>query len=189
MAIPRHGAHLLVVDDDPRIRKMLTRYFEEEGYAVSSASDGIEMRVYLRHQNFDAILLDLVLPGDSDGFDLAGEICAQSDVPIIMLTCSDDYMTKPFHLREVHAFEVDPASAAIVGTQCRARQRPSHRFRGLEAQSQSPPATRPEGAEVELTTGEFETLTIFVRHTGGVLGRDLLVALTRGRDLSFRSDD
>ncbi|MGO7202741.1 response regulator, partial [Rhizobium ruizarguesonis] len=111
MATLQHDAHLLVVDDDPRIRQMLTRYFEDEGYAVSSASDGIEMRVRMRQQNFDAILLDLVLPGGADGLDLAREIRAQSDVPIMMLTGrddvvdrivgleigADDYIAKPFH--------------------------------------------------------------------------------------------
>ncbi|MFB2604772.1 response regulator, partial [Rhizobium phaseoli] len=90
MAAPQHDAHLLVVDDDPRIRQMLTRYFEDEGYTVSSAADGTEMRVRLRQQNFDAVLLDLVLPGGTDGLDLAREIRAQSDVPIMMLTGRDD---------------------------------------------------------------------------------------------------
>lgn len=117
MVAPQHDAHLLVVDDDPRIRQMLTRYFEDEGYTVSSAADGTEMRLRLRQQNFDAVLLDLVLPGGTDGLDLAREIRAQSDVPIMMLTGrddvvdrivglevgADDYIAKPFHLREVHA--------------------------------------------------------------------------------------
>ncbi len=102
--------HVLVVDDDPRIRQMLTRYFEGEGYAVSAASGGAEMRARLRQENFDIILLDLVLPGGEDGLDLAREIRTQSDIPIMMLTGrddvvdrivgievgADDYIAKPF---------------------------------------------------------------------------------------------
>ena len=90
MAALQHEARILVVDDDPRIRQMLTRYFEDEGYTVSSAADGNEMRSRLRQQSFDAILLDLVLPGGTDGLDLAREIRATSDVPIMMLTGRDD---------------------------------------------------------------------------------------------------
>ena len=110
------GAHVLVVDDDPRIRQMLTRYFEQEGYRVAAASDGAAMREYLAANGVDIILLDVVMPGD-DGLTLAREIRARSDVGIIMLTGrdemldrvvglevgADDYIAKPFHLREVLA--------------------------------------------------------------------------------------
>ncbi|MCW1413750.1 response regulator [Rhizobium sp. 1AS11] len=198
MAILQHDAHLLVVDDDPRIRHMLTRYFQEEGYAVSSASDGIEMRVYLRQQNFDAILLDLVLPGGADGLDLAREIRAQSDVPIMMLTGrddvvdrivglevgADDYIAKPFHLREVHARlksvlrrrqssvrNAESISDQVIG------------FADWKLNLNRRQLLDPEGAEVELTTGEFDMLTTFVRHAGRVLSRDALMDLTRGRNL------
>lgn len=109
--------HLLVVDDDARVRDMLTRFFEGEGYRVSAAADGVQMKSHLRHNQVDAILLDLTLPGGQDGLDLVREIRPASDVPIIMLTGrddvvdrilgielgADDYIAKPFHLREVHA--------------------------------------------------------------------------------------
>lgn len=198
MATLQHDAHLLVVDDDPRIRQMLTRYFEDEGYAVSSASDGIEMRVHMRQQSFDAILLDLVLPGGADGLDLAREIRAQSDVPIMMLTGrddvvdrivgleigADDYVAKPFHLREVHARlksilrrrqssgpNAEPVSEEIVG------------FEDWKLNLSRRQLVDPQGAEIELTTGEFDMLATFVRHAGRVLTRDVLMDLTRGRNL------
>ncbi|MGO7690020.1 response regulator [Rhizobium ruizarguesonis] len=198
MATLQHDAHLLVVDDDPRIRQMLTRYFEDEGYAVSSASDGIEMRVRMRQQNFDAILLDLVLPGGTDGLDLAREIRAQSDVPIMMLTGrddvvdrivgleigADDYIVKPFHLREVHARlksilrrrqssarNAEPVSEEIIG------------FEDWKLNLSRRQLLDPQGAEIELTTGEFDMLATFVRHAGRVLTRDVLMDLTRGRNL------
>src|ERR1700760_268249 len=110
-----NAAHILVVDDDQRIRQMLSRYFVQEGYQVSVASDGEALRAQLT-ESVDVILLDVVMPGE-DGLTLAREIRAKSDVGIIMLTGrddvldrvvglevgADDYIPKPFHLREVLA--------------------------------------------------------------------------------------
>jgi two-component system phosphate regulon response regulator OmpR len=107
---------ILVVDDDARIRHMLQRYFEHEGYKVTCVTNGREARSALSAKPVDIVLLDLVLP-DQDGIDLAREIRSVSNVPIMMLTgredvvdCvvglevgADDYVVKPFHLREVHA--------------------------------------------------------------------------------------
>ena len=67
---PADAAHILIVDDDSRIRQMLTRYFEQEGYRVSVAADGAEMLVQLSAKTVDVILLDVVMPGD-DGVTLA----------------------------------------------------------------------------------------------------------------------
>ena len=110
-----NAAHILVVDDDQRIRQMLSRYFDQEGYRVSVAADGVALRAQLT-DSVDVILLDVVMPGE-DGLTLAREIRAKSDVGIIMLTGrddvldrivglevgADDYIPKPFHLREVLA--------------------------------------------------------------------------------------
>ncbi len=198
MAARQNEAHLLVVDDDPRIRQMLTRYFEDEGYTISSASDGNEMRLRLRQQSFDAILLDLVLPGGMDGLDLVREIRIQSDVPIIMLTGrddvvdrivglevgADDYIAKPFHLREVHA---------RLKSILRRRQAPVRisesgaeeitGFEGWKLNISRRQVLDPEGRDVELTTGEFDMLAAFVRNAGRVLTREVLMDLTKGRNL------
>lgn len=110
------AAHILVVDDDPRIRQMLVRYFEQEGYRVSLAANGTAMRAQVNALQIDVILLDIIMPGE-DGLTLAREVRANSDVGIIMLTGrddvldrvvglevgADDYIAKPFHLREVLA--------------------------------------------------------------------------------------
>ena len=118
MAEPRtRNEHILVVDDDARIRQMLLRYFEGEGYRVTAVADGQAMRESLQRNSIDIILLDLVLPGGDDGLALAREIRSRSDMPIIMLTGrdsvvdrvvgleigADDYVAKPFHLRELLA--------------------------------------------------------------------------------------
>ncbi|NKJ40450.1 MULTISPECIES: response regulator [Rhizobium] len=190
--------HVLVVDDDARIRQMLTRYFGDEGYVVSAVSNGSEMRASLRQQNFDIILLDWVLPGGEDGLDLAREIRGQSDVPIMMLTGrddvvdrivgievgADDYIAKPFHLREVHA-----RLKAILRRRQPAIKRPESdagdviRFEGWQLDISKRQLLSADRSEIELTTGEFDILVVFARHAGRVLNREFLMELTRGRNL------
>lgn len=190
--------HLLVVDDDPRIRQMLTRYFEDEGYVVRAASNGPEMRASLRQENIDIILLDWVLPGGEDGLDLAREIRAQSDIPIIMLTGrddvvdrivgievgADDYIAKPFHLREVHA----RLKSILRRRQQAPRGRENEpsdviRFEGWQLDIGKRQLLSADNNEVELTAGEFDMLVVFSRHAGRVLSREFLMESTRGRNL------
>lgn len=195
---PAHAAHILVVDDDPRIRQMLARYFEGEGYRVTTVADGVEMDVAMRQNNIDAILLDLSLPGGRDGLDLARDIRATSDVPIMMLTGrddvvdriigieigADDYIAKPFHLREVHARlksilrRRQPAAQKAVQEEDQII-----RFGGWTLNLSRRQLLDPAGNEVELTTGEFDMLAAFLNHAGRVLTRDFLMDLTRGRHL------
>jgi two-component system phosphate regulon response regulator OmpR len=194
-----NSVHLLVVDDDLRIRNMLARYFENEGYRVSCAGDGREMRLSMKQSDFDAILLDLSLPGGQDGLDLAREIRAQSDVPIMMLTGrddvvdrivgleigADDYIAKPFHLREVHARlksilrRRGPGLSAPIEPQ----KEDGIRFDGWTLNLTRRVLQDPSGQDVELTTGEFDMLAVFVAHAGRVLTREQLMDLTRGRQL------
>ncbi|MBP2562467.1 two-component system phosphate regulon response regulator OmpR [Neorhizobium galegae] len=195
---PTNSTHILVVDDDPRICQLLTRYFEGEGYIVSTASDGQEMHRHLKRNEVDIVLLDLSLPGGQDGLDLAREIRTQSDIPIMMLTGrgdvidriigieigADDYIAKPFHLREVHARlksilrrrqpaatkaeEIDEKIICFEGWTLNLSRRRLH---------------VDEGHEVELTTGDFDMLATFAQHPGRVLTRDFLMDETRGRQL------
>ncbi|KGD96383.1 MULTISPECIES: response regulator [Rhizobium/Agrobacterium group] len=189
---------ILVVDDDPRIRQMLTRYFEDEGYSVSTAADGTEMKSQFRHKEIDIILLDLSLPGGQDGLDLAREIRSQSDVPIMMLTGrddvvdriigieigADDYIAKPFHLREVHArlkSILRRRQPSIARTE--ANEDKIIHFEGWTLNLSRRQLLAPDGSEVELTTGEFDMLTAFLENAGRVLTRDFLMDSTRGRQL------
>ncbi|GGG02349.1 MULTISPECIES: response regulator [Rhizobiaceae] len=195
---PAHAAHILVVDDDPRIRQMLSRYFEGEGYRVTTVPDGVEMNVAMRQNSIDAVLLDLSLPGGRDGLDLARDIRAKSDVPIMMLTGrddvvdriigieigADDYIAKPFHLREVHARlksilrRRQPATPRVVQEEDQVI-----RFEGWALNISRRQLLDPAGAEIELTTGEFDMLAAFLNHAGRVLTRDFLMDMTRGRQL------
>jgi two-component system, OmpR family, response regulator len=187
-----NAAHILVVDDDQRIRQMLSRYFDQEGYRVSVAGDGAAMRAQLT-DSVEVVLLDVVMPGE-DGLTLAREIRAKSDVGIIMLTGrddvldrivglevgADDYIPKPFHLREVLARvksvlrrrgrQTSPATAAEV-----------IRFEGWRLDVARRQLVSPKGEDVALTTGEFDLLAALARHPGRVLGREALMDLTRGR--------
>jgi two-component system phosphate regulon response regulator OmpR len=106
--------HLLVVDDDRRIRDLLSRFLAGEGYRVSTAETAADARAKLVGLKFDLLILDVMMPGES-GFDLAKAIRSKSNVPILMLTArdaaesrimglemgADDYLSKPFEPREL----------------------------------------------------------------------------------------
>jgi two-component system, OmpR family, response regulator len=201
MTLPENTPHILVVDDDARIRQMLMRYFEDEGYRVTAVGDGAGMRAELRTNSVDIILLDLSLPGGQDGFDLAREVRATSDIPIIMLTGrddvldriigielgADDYIAKPFHLREVHARlksilrRRQPPRPAVP--QPAEADNQTIRFEGWHLDRSRRQLKNPDDIEVELTTGEFEMLCAFIDHPGRVMTRDFLMDVTRGRHL------
>ena len=111
---PAEQPHLLVVDDDARLRDLLQRYLTSNGFRVTAAADAEEARSLIKSLTFDALVLDVMLPGES-GFDLAQGLRAESEVPILMLTArgepddriaglekgADDYLVKPFEPREL----------------------------------------------------------------------------------------
>jgi two-component system phosphate regulon response regulator OmpR len=113
-ALPDDAPHLLVVDDDSRIRVLLKRFLAENGYRVTIAEDGRDARMKLAGLAFDLLVLDVMMPGES-GLELALSLRASSDVPILMLTAradaddrirgleigADDYLAKPFEPREL----------------------------------------------------------------------------------------
>ena len=107
--------HLLIVDDDRRIRDLLSRFLSSEGYRVTTAETAADARAKLKHLSFDLLILDVMMPGES-GFDFAKAMRAEAnDVPILMLTArdaaesrikglemgADDYLPKPFEPREL----------------------------------------------------------------------------------------
>ena len=108
------AAHLLVVDDDTRIRALLNRYLTENGFRVTVAADGAEAQRKLAGLDFDLIIMDVMMPGES-GIDVTRGLRAIKNVPIIMLTAlaesdnriagleagADDYLAKPFDPREL----------------------------------------------------------------------------------------
>ena len=113
-ALPDDAPHLLVVDDDRRIRDLLSRFLFSEGYRVTTANNAVEARAKLESLSFDLLVLDVMMPGET-GFQLARSLRESSTVPILMLTAkaetenritglelgADDYVPKPFEPREL----------------------------------------------------------------------------------------
>lgn len=109
-----NAAHILVVDDDQRIRDLLARYLFESGFRVSTAADAEAARASMRGLSFDVVILDVMMPGEN-GLDLARDLKSISNVPVCMLTARaepeqriegleigvDDYVSKPFEPREL----------------------------------------------------------------------------------------
>jgi len=220
---------ILVVDDEQAIRTMLRRYLTDEGFAVAEAADGATMRQVLDRNSADLVLLDLMLPGE-DGLSLARYIRRRSATPIIMLTGkgdvidrvagleagADDYIAKPFHLREVLArirtvlrrtpagTEAHPAAPGsgpigvaglgVAGAESTGAQGTGTGGTAAEAGGKQlsfgewrvdllrRELRRETGEAVELTTGEFELLSAFLRSPNRVLTRGQLMDLVKGRD-------
>ncbi len=198
-------AHILVVDDEPKVRLLLRRCFEPEGYTVSEAEDREGVLKCLSDERVDLVTLDLNLGAD-DGLSIAREIKAVSDVPIVMVTGkgdvidrvvglelgADDYISKPFHVREVLArvrtvLRRGPVhnSAPSPGTGAAPEQDGRHfRFSGWEADLDRLEVFDPDGNPVDLTTGEMNLLGMFLAHPGRVLDRDQIMDLTKGFEWS-----
>jgi two-component system, OmpR family, phosphate regulon response regulator OmpR len=112
--LPDNAPHILVVDDDHRIRELLARYLLEQGFRVTQTADAAAARAAMRGLAFDLIILDVMMPGE-DGLSLARDLKLTSTVPICMLTARnepddrvggleigvDDYVVKPFEPREL----------------------------------------------------------------------------------------
>ena len=187
---------MLVVEDDPHIRELVVLHLGLEGLAATAAEDGTEGLRLARHEPFDLIVLDLMLPG-LDGLTVCRAVRRDSrnaDVPILMLTArreesdkvlglesgADDYLTKPFGVREL---------IARVRALLRRRQRDAGAAAGAPAAVADglvvDPARRQArlgGREIELTTLEFDLLYLLASNRGIVFSRDALVQAVWGSD-------
>jgi len=189
------SGHILVVDDQQEICELVREYLTDEGFLVSTANDGAGLREAIARDSIDLVILDLVLRGE-DGLQLARELRRQSDVGIIMLTGrgetvdriiglemgADDYLSKPFHLRELLARVRSVLRRGTTRGDRAAAPRVRVRFAGWVLDLASRELLSPAGAEVRLTTGEFELLVAFVSNAGQVLSRDRLLDLSRHRE-------
>ena len=186
---------ILVVDDDPEIRKLLARYIESQGFRVLLAANCRELHDKLASNAVDLVVLDVMLP-DGSGLEVCRDLRAQrSNVPIILLTAlkedvdriigleigADDYLGKPFNPRELIA-----RVRAVLRRRAAAVPEPGtskvYRFEGFTADPQIRQVTDPAGGEVDLTGAEFDLLKTFLDRPGRVLSRDHLLDLTRGRE-------
>ena len=136
VALPDDAPHLLVVDDDRRIRDLLSRFLFAEGYRVTTANNAVEARAKLESLSFDLLVLDVMMPGET-GFQLAKSLRETSAVPILMLTAkaetesritglelgADDYVPKPFEPRELVAAHRQHPQAHHSGARARRSSR------------------------------------------------------------------
>jgi two-component system phosphate regulon response regulator OmpR len=202
MSLPLNGLgsdepHLLVVDDDERLRALLQRYLSSNGYRVTAAPGAADARALMKSMEFDLLILDVMMPGES-GLELTQSVRKDSAVPILMLTArgdpadriaglelgADDYLPKPFEPRELllrvnsllrrSAPPETPAIGPVRMGEAMFDPANSRLVRG--------------GKPVKLTGAEAALLQLFATHAGrpfsrGELCKRLNVALERSIDV------
>jgi two-component system phosphate regulon response regulator OmpR len=180
--------HILVVDDDKRLRELLRKYLSDNGYLVSIAADAAEARQQLGAMAFDLLVLDVMMPGE-DGLSLTRDLRKTNRVPILLLTAmgevedrirglesgADDYLPKPFDPRELllrvasilrrAPTEEPPQAASVLGL-------------GAFSWDMNRDELRRQGEPVHLTTAERELLAILADAAGQTVSRDDLAART-----------
>jgi two-component system OmpR family response regulator len=192
-------AHILVVDDDWEIRQLVGDYLRKNGFRVSLAAEGRQMREMLDVARIDLIVLDLMLPGD-DGLTLCRTLRAMpafAQMPVLMLTArgepidrvvglemgADDYLQKPFEprellarirniLRRTRALPDNPAAGLVK----------RYRFTDWVLDTGLRQLTSPQAVVVPLSGAEYRLLQIFLDHPQRILNRDQLMDMTKGRD-------
>ena len=193
--------HIAVVDDEPDITRLLASYLGRNGFRVTELSGGPALMDLMRREPPDLVLLDIGLPGE-DGLVIARRLREHWQTCIILVTgrCdpvdkvvgleigADDYVTKPFDLRELLArvkavlrrtTQDAPVSGSGSGPPLSADR---FRFSGWVLDCAGRRLIAPGGADIGLTSGEFDLLRVFVTHPGRVLSRDFLLESTRGRE-------
>ena len=187
-------AHLLLVEDDGEMRRLVAHLLRDAGFRVSPCRDGREMWEVIGTSPPDAILLDVMLPGPS-GLDLLRRLRERSRVPVLMLTArgeemdrvlglelgADDYVAKPFAPRELVARvrallrRAGPAAAPGEGRSRRLA------FAGWVLDTARRELTAPDGASVDLSGGEYDLLLAFLEHPQRVLTREQLLEVAKRR--------
>ena len=186
-------ARILVVDDDPGIREVLSDYLGQHGYEIVTAASAAEMDRALAIQSIDLIVLDLMMPGE-DGLSVVRRLSRRGP-PIVMLSAmgedtdrivglelgADDYLTKPCNPREL--------LARVRAVLRRQHEEPSDqatdqvlRFAGWTLDLMRRELTRPDAQVVSLSSGEFAMLRAFAERPGRLLSRDQLLEAVRGGD-------
>jgi DNA-binding response OmpR family regulator len=192
---------VLLVEDDPSLQRMVLDYFAENGIRTLLAASRQEMANQLGGSEVDLVILDLRL-GLEDGLDLLRQIRVGSELPIIIITghrCSDidrvvglelgadDYLTKPFNLRELLARARAVLRRFDAGRPALPRdpERGRFRFSGWQLDLRVRRLTDPAGAPVALTNGEYAMLLAFLAAPQRPLSRDHLLQATRVHDDVF----
>jgi len=182
-------SHILIIDDDPKLNRLLTDFLDGYGFKVSTAvrpGDGLKK---MRRDRPDLIILDVMLP-EMNGFEVCKVIRQESAIPIIMLTArgapmdrvvglelgADDYLPKPFEPRELVA-RIQAVLRRLSGRGAANRSA----FGRLSIDRHKRIACL-DGKPIELTTNEFTALDLLARHPGRVMDRDRILQELRGMD-------
>ncbi|MCB2101376.1 MAG: response regulator transcription factor [Rhodobacterales bacterium] len=178
--------HILVVDDDARLRELLRKYLAENGFVVATASDAADARAKLTALSFDLMILDVMMPGES-GLDFAAALRRDSALPILMLTAmgepedriaglergADDYLVKPFEPREL-LLRINSVLRRVPHAEV-----PSLEVRmGAALFDPDREVLTRNGAPVRLTSVEAALLRALAETPGAVLSREDLIAAT-----------
>lgn len=183
---------ILVVDDEFRIRQIIRKYAEFEGYEVDEATDGMEAIRICRQKEFDLIIMDVMMP-ELDGFSACREIRKFRDTPIIMLSArgeeydkihgfelgSDDYVVKPFSPKELML-----RVGAVIkrsGKNDDAQKNDVFTYKGLEVNFSARTVTI-DGKRAEMTPKEYDLFFYMVRNKGLALTRESLISEVWGYD-------
>lgn len=179
--------HILVVEDQADIRRIVLKYLKNEGYVPFEAKDGFEALEIFGNNKIHLVLLDVMMPG-IDGFDVLKEMRKISDVPVIMLTArteeidrlkgfdigADDYVLKPFSVKEV----VKRVNALIKRTYHSADEI-IYNYEDLSLHAKSMKLYKGD-EEIPITAAEFGLLQALFRYQGQVLSREQLINLAYG---------
>jgi len=188
---------ILIVDDDPRLCRLLERYLTREGYNATSAHSCAKAREWVKRSSPSLVLLDVILP-DSDGLTFLRELRTQGSVPVILLTGkadmvdkvvglelgADDYITKPFEERELLArIRTVLRRVPQQMTLPEGREEPTTlSFAGWLLNIEAQELTAPDDTSVALTTYEFRMLHALAEAAPRILGRDRILDIVAGRD-------
>lgn len=188
------ATHVLVVDDDPAMCELVREYLSQNELRVTAVSSGKQMLEVLGREAIDLVLLDLRLPGE-DGLSLARQLRERSKMPIVIVTGrleeadrvmglelgADDYVTKPFSLRELLARirSVLRRSQMEIAVPARDETLRAYRFAGWELNVRLHRLLSPQGERVDISNGEFSLLAALLSSPQRVLTRDQLLEMSR----------
>jgi two-component system OmpR family response regulator len=184
--------HVVVVDDDAKLRDFAADYLRQHGFRVSTADGGPALRDILSRQNVDIIVLDVMMPGE-DGLSIARSLVGLPDVGIIIASAlggemdrivglevgADDYLAKPVSPRELVA-RIRAVMRRRQLTQRAAVEGAVYVFEGWRCDLARSVLHDPDGVIVTLSQGEFTLLRVFLEHPNRTLTRDQLLELYRG---------